>query len=322
MQKRRILIFGGATTSAAGLGARLTTLGHEVTAGDVSAGVPATSALGANGDRSEPELLLIDAEVRRAPVVEEIIEAARRLHVAVLLVVADEDGSRSLQEGLGDDHVVMPCTDRELRLAMELALRTRASAREGMELEDRFFAVSVDMLCFLGFNGYFRRLNPAWERTLGFTREELMSRPFIEFVHPDDRQRTLEQNRTVRHGGQALGFENRYLCKDGSFRWLLWNAAPDIAENVIYSAARDITARKQAEDERERLVRELQTALAEVRALREILPICSYCRRIRDDQDYWQTVESYISRHTKTRFSHGICPTCMTTEIRDPDMHD
>ena len=176
--------------------------------------------------------------------------------------------------------------------------------------EDRFFAVSIDMLCQLGFDGYFKRLNPAWERTLGFTLQELMSRPFIEFVHPDDRARTLEQNARVRAGGQALGFENRYLCKDGSHRWLLWNATQESAEQVIYSVARDITARKHAEEERERLVRELRDALAEVRTLRAILPICSYCKKIRDDENYWQNVESYISLHTNTRFSHGICPSC------------
>ncbi len=188
-------------------------------------------------------------------------------------------------------------------------------------LEDRFFDLSIDLLCFLDFSGYFTRLNPAWERTLGFTRAALMSKPFIEFVHPDDRERTLNQNRMVRSGSQALHFENRYLCKDGSHRWLLWNAAPDTGQSVIYSVARDITARKAAEEERERLVAELQTALAEVRTLREFLPICSYCKRIRDDENYWHGVETYISRHTATQFSHGICPTCyaqVVSELNDP----
>ena len=192
---------------------------------------------------------------------------------------------------------------------------TTPSPTVGDDLEEPFFSVSIDMLCCLDFNGYFKRLNPAWERTLGFTRAELMSRPFIEFVHPDDRERTLRQNRDVRGGGQALGFENRYLCKDGSYRWLRWNAAPDGDGRVIYSMARDITAQKQAEEERERLVRELQAALAEVRTLQEILPICSYCKKIRDDENYWQTVENYLLQHTNTRFSHSICPTCFETEV-------
>jgi hypothetical protein len=142
-----------------------------------------------------------------------------------------------------------------------------------------------------------------------------MSKPFIEFVHPDDRESTLNQNAKVRGGGQALGFENRYLCKDGTYRWFRWNAAPDPGEGVIYSVARDITADKQAAEERERLVAELQSALAEVRSLQEILPICSYCRKIRDDENYWHTVESYISHHTDSRFSHSICPSCMKSIV-------
>ena len=177
-------------------------------------------------------------------------------------------------------------------------------------IAQRFFSLSIDMLCVLGFDGYFRRLSPAWERVLGYTLPELKSRPFIEFVHPEDRDRTLDQNRDVRGGGQALSFENRYVCKDGSCRWFLWNATRDPGEHAIYSVARDITERKAAEAERVRLTSELQTALSEVKTLRDILPICSYCRKIRDDENFWHSVEEYLRRHTGTLFSHGICPDC------------
>ncbi len=186
------------------------------------------------------------------------------------------------------------------------------------DVEDRFFTNSIDLLCHLDFDGYFKRLNPAWERALGFTIEELKSKPFIEFVHPDDRARTLAQNASVRAGGQALAFENRYMCKDGSFRWLRWNAAPDSREKVIYSVARDVTEQKNTEAERDALLRELQAALAEVKSLQRILPICSYCKNIRDDQSYWHSVESYFAKHTSSQFSHGICPSCMATQI-DPE---
>jgi len=178
------------------------------------------------------------------------------------------------------------------------------------ELDNRFFDLSIDMLAIAMFTGYFKRLNPAWERTLGFSRDELMSKPMFDFVHPDDRARTLEQNRNVRGGGQALSFENRYVCKDGSYRYLLWNSTADADRQLIYAVARDTTARKQAEDERERLVSELRSALGEVRELQKILPICMYCKNIRDDENYWQSVETYITHHTHTRFSHGICPSC------------
>jgi PAS domain S-box-containing protein len=186
-------------------------------------------------------------------------------------------------------------------------------------IEERFFDLSIDLLCVLGFNGYFKRLNRAWERTLGFSIAELTSRPFLEFVHPDDRARTLGQNRDVRGGGQALSFENRYLCKDGSFRWLRWNANPDVTEQVIYSVARDVTAEKNAERDRERLLNELQVALAEIKVLQEILPTCSYCRKIRSGEDGWLTPEAYISAHTNSRFSHGVCPDCLRTCV-EPDL--
>jgi len=184
------------------------------------------------------------------------------------------------------------------------------------EMDDRFFTLSIDLLCIAHFSGRFKRLNPAWETTLGFSREELQSRPMFDFVHPEDRQRTLDQNLIVRGGGQALGFENRYRCKDGSYRWLLWNATADLDRALIYSVARDITRRKQAEREREQMLQELQTALAEVQDLRKIIPICSYCRNVRDDENYWHTVETYISEHLNTRLSHGVCPACYDKVVR------
>jgi PAS domain S-box-containing protein len=187
----------------------------------------------------------------------------------------------------------------------------------GREIEERFFELSIDMLCVLDFSGHFKRLNPAWEKTLGFSRAELMAKPFIEFVHPDDRERTLGQNRTVRGGAHARSFENRYICKDGSYRWLLWNAAPDPERGVIYSVARDVTERKVAEEEREHLVSELRVTLAEVKTLRTFLPICSYCKRIRDDENYWHSVEAYLSEHTNTQFSHSICPSCFPNVIEE-----
>jgi PAS domain S-box-containing protein len=189
------------------------------------------------------------------------------------------------------------------------------------DFERRFFDLSIDMLCVLDFNGRFVRLNAAWETVLGYTRAELMSQPFISFVHPDDHERTVGQNQHVQGGGQARLFENRYVCKDGSFRWLLWNSTRDEDRRVIYGVARDITERKRAEEERERLLADLQVANTEVRTLRGFLPICSYCKRIRDDENYWQTIEAYLSMHTDALFSHGICPGCLTkveTEFENP----
>ena len=311
---RRIFIVCPDPVVARELAERVTRVGH-----DVALLARTDDEALAVTDELTPELVLrADAPSPAESYMAFVDDVRGRWTVPIVFLIADPDEYAVRRAGLAEPHryLVQPFTDRELRATLDLALCKGDSARAVHELEARFFTTSVDLLCFLDFNGYFKRVNPAWERTLGFTRQELMARPFIEFVHPDDRERTLKQNAAVRGGGQALAFENRYVCKDGSHRWLRWNASPDPSERVIYSVARDVTASKQAEEERERLVRELQAALAEVRTLREILPICSYCRKIRDDENYWHTVESYISRHTTTRFSHGICPTCMETEVK------
>jgi PAS domain S-box-containing protein len=314
---------GVGDTAALGLDARLRGLGYDVLraastdAEEIASIARSAPAAHAAVVRATPAGEAAAAALRARRTVPAAPQALRsRLGVPVLFLGSEKDEARVRAGGLDepDDFLVTPFTDRELRVHLELGLCRSAAMRVGHELEG-FFAVSIDLFCFLDFNGYFRRLNQAWERTLGFTRQELMSRPFIEFVHPDDRERTLSQNASVRRGGRATSFENRYVCKDGSYRWFLWNAAPDTDAPVIYSVARDITASKRAEEERAELVRELEQTLSEVRTLQTILPICSYCKKIRDDQDYWLTVESYISRHTASRFSHGICPTCMATEV-------
>jgi eukaryotic-like serine/threonine-protein kinase len=118
--------------------------------------------------------------------------------------------------------------------------------REAQEERDRFFTVSLDMLAIADSRGYFVRLNPAWEQTLGFTIAELLSQPFVSFVHPDDRERTVAEARRLMTGVATVIFMNRYRCKDGDYKWLQWTAAADVSRGLIYAAARDVTAQKQA----------------------------------------------------------------------------
>src|SRR5947199_127028 len=105
------------------------------------------------------------------------------------------------------------------------------------------------MLCITGFDGYFKRLNPAWERTLGFPLHELLAEPFLNFVHPDDRSATLAEVEKLSAGAETVAFANRYRCKDGSYRWLQWKATPFLRQQVIYAAARDITDQNRTEEE-------------------------------------------------------------------------
>ena len=127
--------------------------------------------------------------------------------------------------------------------------RRRKVAEEDL---NQFFNVSLDLPCIANTDGYFLRLNPTWDRILGYTREELMARKFLDFVHPDDLDGTREAISSLVSRKKVVSFENRYRCKDGTHRWLEWNSVP--AGNLIYAAARDVTERKQAEEaRRERL---------------------------------------------------------------------
>src|SRR5689334_11446308 len=117
----------------------------------------------------------------------------------------------------------------------------------GLEIE-RLFELSLDLLCIAGFDGYFKRLNPAWERTLGFPVQELLSRPYLDFVHPDDRDATTGTASRIEGGAQIFFFRNRYRCADGSYRWLSWHSSPYPEEQLIYAIARDITDNKRANE--------------------------------------------------------------------------
>ena len=150
------------------------------------------------------------------------------------------------------------------------------SARFNPPNEDdlrEFIDLSVNPLCIVGTDGYFKHVNPAWETTLGYTKEELLSRPYIEFVHPDDRESTTAEAAKIGSGCNALSFENRYRCTDGSYKWLLWSAVLRAERGLIYAIGRDITERKREEAR-------LAAQYAVTRVLAEALTLASATPRI------------------------------------------
>ncbi len=124
-------------------------------------------------------------------------------------------------------------------LAEERRLRYRAA---------RLFDISVELLSISGTDGYFKELNPAWERTLGHTQAVLLSTPMLDFVHPDDVEQTATQQANIVAGETVANFENRFCCADGSYKWLSWTAVLDAEEELIYAVARNITKRKDADE--------------------------------------------------------------------------
>ena len=196
-----------------------------------------------------------DANFPRAPV------AAREgLHSAVgfpILVGGDVFGvmeffSREIREPDAELIAMLETMGHQLGLFIE-----RHRAEEEL---DRFFFVSLDLLSIAGYDGYFKRLNPAWERTLGFTVAELCAKPYLDFVHPDDRAATIAEADKVAAGAHLLHFQNRYACRDGSYRWLSWTAVPYPSEQLVYCVARNVTEQKIAEDRLAQFARELDQA--------------------------------------------------------------
>lgn len=117
--------------------------------------------------------------------------------------------------------------------------------------EEELFLVfnnPVSLNAIANFDGYFTKLNSAWEKTLGWTLEELKERPFMDFIHPDDLKKTRELSQEIAGGKDVVSFENRYRCKDGSYKWLLWTSYPDMKRRSVYASAIDITERKRAEE--------------------------------------------------------------------------
>jgi PAS domain S-box-containing protein len=141
---------------------------------------------------------------------------------------------------------------------------------------DRFFVLTRDMVCIADFNGHFTRVNPAWEKTLGYTEEELISRPFLDFVHPEDQERTALESAKLATGGETLFFENRYRCKDGSYRWLSWCARSLLRERTIFASARDLTERRHIDEQILKLNDDLKERAAQLEIANKELEAFSY----------------------------------------------
>ncbi len=136
-------------------------------------------------------------------------------------------------------------------LTGRFAARLRALEAESA----RHFNLSLDMISTAGFDGRFKTVNPAFERILGYRKEDLVGRPFLDFVHPDDREKTETEAATLSDGKSTVQFQNRYFDSEGELHWLEWTSVPLPGEQIIYAVARDITDRKALEAELERLSR-------------------------------------------------------------------
>jgi PAS domain S-box-containing protein len=163
-----------------------------------------------------------------------------------------EDGSFSGYVGYAVD--ITDKKDSYIKLQnINTCLREEIAQQKLAETERKeFFQLSLEMFCVLGFDSYFKHLNPAWKETLGWTEKELKALPLIDFIHPDDREKTLAEGKKLLTGSDTILFENRFRCKDGSYKWFSWKSTTLPQQQLIYSVARDITENKRAEQSLQR----------------------------------------------------------------------
>jgi PAS domain S-box-containing protein len=148
-------------------------------------------------------------------------------------------------------NTVVPRLNEEgVLIAYDGIIENITERKKAEEERDRILNISHDLICIAGMDGYFKYLNPAWEKTLGYKREELMTRPFIDFIHPDDHIKNDAEVEKLAAGYETIDFENRYIHKDGSILDISWTSVPLLEEKLMYCIGRDITERKKVEEEK------------------------------------------------------------------------
>jgi PAS domain S-box-containing protein len=184
------------------------------------------------------------------------IDVRLRLIVLVLLLIAGTAAGFVLTrvDSSRDAWLVFGTSLALAAVAGVLAL-TRDPPRQAMPEVERYFTLAPEMVILAGFDGYWKRVNPMVEALLGYTERDWRSRPFMEFIHPDDRERSDEETRRVFAGATVRAFENRVLCKDGSHKWIEWTATPVSEGRVMYAVGRDVTERRRGESEQAALQR-------------------------------------------------------------------
>lgn len=178
-------------------------------------------------------------------------EALRGKAYSEVFEFQDEKGNLKWVEARGEpvrgadgEVVALRGTIQDITQRRHWELEAQRAGQRAQELQKemlRFFEVGLDLLCIAGMDGRFRRVNKAFERVLGYGQEELLSRPFIDFVHPDDVEATLREVEKLASGAPTLRFVNRFRAKDGSYRVLSWATNPDTEAGLLYAAARDIS---------------------------------------------------------------------------------
>ena len=318
MEKIKVIIVEDEVLVGADLKATMEEMGHKVCS-VVRYGEQVLEEV----ETHKPDLLMMDIRLRGEM---DGIQAAALLKekydIPILFLTAFADEvtlKRSLQaDPFG--YLKKPIRMDELRTNLELTLYKSKMERRLKESETRYRTVAqynYDWETWLSPEGYYLYTSPSCERITGYPPDDFMDDEnlILKLIHPDHRDEFQQHlDRCHREGTGVCDLEFRIIHKSGKEIWLEHYCQSVHSKDGKYlgrrSSNRDITARKKLETEREKLIEELEQALANVKRLSRLLPICAKCKKIRNDEGYWLQVEEYFHQHSDTEFSHGICPDC------------
>lgn len=228
----------------------------------------------------------------------------------------EETAARAMRQGVRD-YLIKDPDRRYLTLLphrIEIALRQWQAEQRLRESEERhrdLIENATDLVQVVDADGIVQFVNRSWLKTLGYKESEVVGRSIFEFVTPAGREQGMELFRRVLAGETVSGFQMVFVAKDGRAIHVEGNLncrfelnQPAATRGIFH----DVTERKLHEAEREQLISELRAALEELKTLSGLLPVCAWCKKVRDDRGYWRDLEAYLG--TRVRITHGICPAC------------
>ncbi len=323
MDKGRILVVEDETIVAIDLTEKLESLGYAVTAA-VSSGQEAIH----KAAEKRPDLVLMDVRLKGEMDGIQASEQIRaRFDIPVIFLTAYSDEATiqraKITEPFG--YLLKPFEERELHSAIEISLYKHQTEKR-LKQSERWLAATLegigDAVIATDANGCIKFMNSVAEALTGWTQQEAWGKTCEEvfhIIHQETRGLVDSPVRRVLQEGVTVGLRNHTLliARDDSEIPIDDSAAPirDDSGNItgVVVVFRDVTERVQAEEAQAKLIAELQEALVKVKTLSGLLPICTSCKKIRDDQGYWQQVEVYVQQHSDAEFTHGFCPDCART---------
>ncbi len=206
-----------------------------------------------------------------------------------------------------DSNLPQPSGNKK-RAADELGLRWRR-----MDVLEVVLDESTDPIFNILEDGTYRYVNRAFSGAFGREPEEVIGRRIWDLFSPEEAEKRMKVIQAAFATRQAVVFDVRVPTQAGDTFYITSVKpilGPDDKVSSVTCISKNITERKQVEEEREKLIHQLQSALQELRTLSGLLPICAHCKKIRDDNGYWTQIEQYIRSHSRAEFTHGVCPDC------------